>query len=104
MNATITRAKAAKKVSGTVKLVSAPVMGGRLGELVINGKGYLCQRTDAGFRLCCQVDGAGRPVSYDLPADLSGCDCPDHTFRPHREGGCKHMAALAALVKRGLVS
>jgi hypothetical protein len=50
-------------------------------------------------------DGAGRVESfhlvkfgsgekYNLPADLSSCDCPDHTFREERRGGCKHMAAL----------
>src|SRR5690349_11118793 len=31
---------------------------------------------------------------YDLPADLSGCDCPDATFHPERPGGCKHRGAL----------
>jgi uncharacterized Zn finger protein len=33
---------------------------------------------------------------YDLPADLSGCDCPDATYHPERPGGCKHGAALRA--------
>jgi hypothetical protein len=40
---------------------------------------------------------------YDLPRELSGCDCPGHTFHPERPGGCKHRsalrAALAALAK-----
>ena len=31
---------------------------------------------------------------YHLPRDLSSCDCPDHTYRPERPGGCRHMAAL----------
>jgi hypothetical protein len=31
---------------------------------------------------------------YDLPPDLSGCDCPDRTHKPERPGGCKHMVAL----------
>jgi hypothetical protein len=32
---------------------------------------------------------------YDLPADLSSCDCPDGTYHPERpEGGCKHRKAL----------
>jgi hypothetical protein len=38
---------------------------------------------------------------YDLPADFSTCDCPDHIYHPERPGGCKHMRAaplaLAAL-------
>jgi hypothetical protein len=33
---------------------------------------------------------------YDLPADLSSCDCPDGTYHPERPGGgCKHRKALA---------
>jgi hypothetical protein len=31
---------------------------------------------------------------YDLPRDLSSCDCPDQTYKGERPGGCKHMAAL----------
>jgi hypothetical protein len=31
---------------------------------------------------------------YDLPADLSSCDCPDQLYRSERPGGCKHMVAL----------
>jgi hypothetical protein len=33
---------------------------------------------------------------YDLPADFSTCDCPDHTYHPERPGGCRHMKALRA--------
>jgi hypothetical protein len=36
----------------------------------------------------------GTGQTYDLPADLCGCDCPDGTYRPEREGGCKHAVAL----------
>ncbi len=50
----------------------------------------------AGFRLT-KPDG----TAYDLPADLSSCDCPDATYHPERPGGCRHQkamrAALAAL-------
>jgi hypothetical protein len=31
---------------------------------------------------------------YDLPRDLSSCNCPDRQWKPYRPGGCKHMAAL----------
>jgi hypothetical protein len=31
---------------------------------------------------------------YDLPADLSSCDCPDGTYRGERTGGCRHQQAL----------
>ncbi len=43
-----------------------------------------------GFRLT----KFGTGEVYDLPRDLSSCDCPDHTYRGERPGGCKHMAAL----------
>jgi hypothetical protein len=36
----------------------------------------------------------GSGVRYDLPADLSDCDCPDHTYREERPGGCRHMQAM----------
>lgn len=43
-----------------------------------------------GFRLA----KLGTGEQYDLPRDLSGCDCGDRTHRPERPGGCRHMAAL----------
>jgi hypothetical protein len=43
-----------------------------------------------GFRLT----KFGTGESYDVPRDLSGCDCPDRSYRPDRPGGCKHIAAL----------
>jgi hypothetical protein len=33
----------------------------------------------------------GEGTTYDLPHDLSSCECPDHQYR-QRE--CKHMSAL----------
>jgi hypothetical protein len=36
----------------------------------------------------------GSGVRYELPADLSDCDCPDHTYREERPGGCRHMQAM----------
>jgi hypothetical protein len=48
--------------------------------------------------------GAGGEV-YDLPADLSGCDCPDGTFKSERPGGCRHRQALRqALASRNPVA
>jgi hypothetical protein len=31
---------------------------------------------------------------YELPADLSSCNCPDSTYRSERPGGCRHQVAL----------
>jgi hypothetical protein len=41
----------------------------------------------------------GTGEQYDLPRDLSNCDCPDRSFRPHRPGGSKHMTALRQAVR-----
>lgn len=43
-----------------------------------------------GFRLT----KLGTKDFYDLPRDLSGCDCADSIYRNDRPGGCKHQAAL----------
>jgi hypothetical protein len=42
------------------------------------------------FRLIKFGDGE----QYDLPRDLSSCDCPDRIYKSERPGGCKHMVAL----------
>ncbi len=42
------------------------------------------------FRLIAFASGE----QYDLPRDLSSCDCPDQTYKSERPGGCRHMAAL----------
>jgi hypothetical protein len=43
-----------------------------------------------GFRLT----KFGTAEVYDVPRSLDSCDCPDHTYRPERPGGCKHQQAL----------
>jgi hypothetical protein len=59
----------------TAYLVNPVLDGGRL-------VGWTLRKTDG--------------TAYDLPADLSACDCPDGTYHPERpEGGCKHRKALA---------
>jgi hypothetical protein len=74
--------------------------GRRPGILSINGKTYLFEvlrHSDQpyGFRLSREGDGQ---AEYQLPTDLSACDCYDalHKARP---GGCKHRRALAAALK-----
>lgn len=91
--------KAARPVTGACRWAVQPT-DTHPGCLVISGVAYLVyeNRHDGillGYRLN-KADG----TAYDLPADLSGCDCPDATYR-ERPGGCKHRrslrAALAAL-------
>jgi len=70
------------------------------GVLEVNGQSYEllplysgAETVLDGYRLL-KGDGA----MYDLPRDLSTCDCPGHTFRP--EQPCKHMLALKAAFAR----
>jgi hypothetical protein len=48
-----------------------------------------------GYRLE-KADDEG-PAAYDLPADLSSCTCPDHTWRGRP---CKHMGGLLDALQR----
>jgi hypothetical protein len=63
------------KPASQAYLVSPVLDGGRL-------VGWTLRKTDG--------------TAYDLPADLSTCDCPDFTFHPERPGGCKYSRALKA--------
>ncbi|HJT79460.1 MAG TPA: hypothetical protein VJ739_19850 [Gemmataceae bacterium] len=95
--------KATRPAHGVCRWITKPNAERAGGVLAINGTAYEVLpvydgEALAGYRLL-KADGA----MYDLPADLSGCDCPDHCYHPERPGGCKHMgamrAALAALAK-----
>ena len=73
------------------------------GEISINGKPYYLTCHPHGFRLT-SYDSLHQGVTvYDLPLDLSSCDCPDATYRSERPGGCKHRKALQALKARGKI-
>lgn len=69
------------------------------GVLTINGTTYIVHAHVTGYRLVKPDDG----TAYDLPADLSSCDCPDACFRLKRAAGlCKHARGLrAALLALG---
>jgi hypothetical protein len=88
--------KATRPASGVCRWLTRPNAHREGGTLAINGTAYEVLplydgATLAGYRLL-KADG----TMYDLPADLTCCDCPDHTFHPERPGGCKHVAALRA--------
>lgn len=53
-----------------------------------------------GWRLT-RFDDGGSAV-YCLPADLSGCSCPDTKYRARRreDGACKHRKLVAAALKQ----
>ena len=101
--ATVTQPRPRKQVKpahGTVRVLR-PIgaVNPTTGEVAINGRAYYVTRHATGYRLT-GYDPRKREVTvYDLPADLSGCDCPDGTFHPERPGGCKHRAALKAALK-----
>jgi hypothetical protein len=57
---------------------------------------------ETGARLGWRLENCDNGRSYDLPADLSACECKDSLYRD-RPGGCKHRVALsAALAAAGL--
>ncbi len=97
--------KAVNPVAGSVKLVRPfGEVNDDTAEVLINEKPYYLTRTETGYRLTGYDSRKGKVTTYDLPADLSSCDCPDATWRPQREGGCKHRKALAALRQTGKLS
>ena len=85
---------ATRPAAGLCRWLAKPSAEHAGGVLSINGTAYdvlplLDGDSLAGYRLL-KADS----TMYDLPADLSSCDCPDHCYHPERPGGCKHMAAL----------
>jgi hypothetical protein len=71
------------------------------GEVSINGKPYYLTCLESGFRLTGYDAREGAVTTYDLPADLSSCDCPDAVYNAGRPGGCKHRKAMQALRSAG---
>ena len=89
-----------KPVTGTVRLARACDATGHHGCVYINRYCYLLETLqDGGFRLMRVKDGA--VVTYQLPADLRGCDCNDSKYRRRL---CKHALSLAALRAAGKIA
>ena len=69
-------------------------------QLIANGVLYELEDLQGrGWRLYRLKDGG--VVAYDLDPHTPHswtCDCPDMTYRPNREGGCKHVRALHTLL------
>ncbi len=60
-----------------------------------NEMAYWCQAVlDAGRVVAFRLREFATGEQYDLPADLSACDCPDRIYRSERPGGCRHQVAL----------
>jgi hypothetical protein len=89
-------------VNGSVRVLR-PVgtVAPNAGEILINGKPYYFTRHATGYRLTGYDDRKGEVTTYDLPLDLSSCDCPDGTYRGERPGGCKHRRAILAMRRAG---
>jgi hypothetical protein len=95
----IKAARATRPAAGLCRWLTRPNAERAGGVLDINGTRYevlplFDGEAHVGYRLL-KADA----MMYDLPADLSTCDCPDRTFNPDRPGGCKHMLALAAALR-----
>ncbi len=103
---TVTKSPRSRKplrpVSGRVRVLR-PVgsVNATTGEVSISGKCYYLTVHATGYRLTGWDRQHRQPTAYDLPADLSGCDCPDAVYAGERPGGCKHRRALAALKAAG---
>lgn len=109
---TITR-KVFPPVSPEVRLVVAPIApcellaDGSAGSVTIGGKPYtisyhgeLPESGDVeihGYRLE-KEDG----TTYDIPSDLSSCECLDHLSRT-RKGGCRHIVCVRTLRNAGQI-
>lgn len=94
-------------VTGSAKLLQAVGTVGRpeerQGEIAINGKAYFVRILEHGYSLF-GFDAKRQDVThYDLPADLSACDCLDYLHRAGRreDGLCKHCKGLRSLVNAG---
>jgi hypothetical protein len=97
MNATRKR-RPLQPVHGTAKWLRRPAdkvgQDPKSGLLEINGTLYSLLIHETAYEL-----RKGDGTSYNLPLDLSGCDCPDATFASERPGGCKHRKGLTALLR-----
>ena len=101
MSATTKTRKPLLPVSGSVKVLRPfGEVNDTTAEIAVNGKASYLSRHATGFRLVGWDDRKEAVALYDLPLDLSSCDCPDATYRD-REGGCKHQKALSALRNAG---
>ncbi len=118
MNANMTRTapKQHKAPTGTVELIHGRARSTTLlatglpvGLMIETtaGKGYytlspekVCTRwgwTQIGWQLVKEIEGEEHEGEvYHLPLDVAACDCPDAKYR-NRE--CKHMRAVAAVLK-----
>lgn len=107
MQSTKTRvtAETLPSVSGTVRVVTPVCTETRQGRIAINGYEYTLCCLNHGYQLITTDQDTRLPKAYDLPADLSACECMDYLTRSSRrtDGQCKHQKALAALVTLGKV-
>lgn len=109
METTTTRAPPRQRKPLEPVQVKAYFVGGASRQEVIDGsavlsitdlgtgeeQAYWCEALyDGGRCVGFRLHKFGGEEVYDLPRDLSGCDCGDRTHRPERPGGCRHMAAL----------
>jgi len=110
MNATT---KTWPEVKVTLEVITRPIapceliMRGQGGEITVNGGSYLFsylgEMTEEGFRVEGYHFEKPDGESYDLPEDLSSCECGDYLARV-RPGGCKHIRAVRMLRERGVVA
>src|SRR5213593_2576196 len=81
-------------VHGSVKVLQ-PIgsVGPDTAEISINDKPYFCRCLEHGYQLFSFDIRKGETRHYDLPADLSSCECLDYLNRSDRreDHACKHQ-------------
>lgn len=65
----------------------------KTGCLEIGGQFYGVIALPIGYQL---VKRDGTTYEIELDTQYPSCSCPDHTYRPNRPGGCKHLVGLKA--------
>jgi hypothetical protein len=70
--------------------------------VLVDGKAYaLAYHFDRGELVGYRLTST--ECQYDLPADLSHCECGDFAYRS-RPGGCKHCVTVRACQRTGKVA
>ncbi len=76
------------------------------GEIRIGDKDYFVKVHATGFTLHGYDQKRRETTNYDLPSDLSSCECKDFLTRAdlREDHCCKHMKGLLALIAAGKLS
>jgi hypothetical protein len=86
----------------TVGLPAACMIATPRGETGYLLRAHLEAGRIVGWRLTVCDPYRDDTTTYDLPADLGTCECPDHLYRHQRraDGCCKHQHGIRQLLEQ----